>query len=181
MAVAAVLWWPWSPPLKRGPAGTTGIHHRGAGRGDPALSVEFYAPLLDQLAARGADGPIEVVPSLRRGEAAFVAPVVATARGWSRQVDIRRNPIFYDGTLNAATYRGWLDDNAISYVAIANGPYEWAATDEAALVRRGLSYLQPVWSDRAWTLYAVTSPRPVAIVPRASDRSRSRFPHGVLA
>ena len=134
-------------------------------RGDPALSVEFYAPLLDQLAARGADGPIEVVPSLRRGEAAFVAPVVATARGWSRQVDIRRNPIFYDGTLNAATYRGWLDDNAISYVAIANGPYEWAATDEAALVRRGLSYLQPVWSDRAWTLYAVTSPRPVISFP----------------
>jgi hypothetical protein len=134
-------------------------------RGDPALSAEFYAPLLDQLAARDADGPIEVVPSLRRGEAAFVAPEVATARGWSRQVDIRRNPIFYDGTLNAATYRGWLEDNAISYVAIANGPYEWAATEEAALVRRGLSYLQPVWSDRAWTLYAVTNPRPVISFP----------------
>ena len=149
---------------ERGPAGTTGIHHRG-GSGATPHSASSSMRLLDQLAARGADGPIEVVPSLRRGEAAFVAPVVATARGWSRQVDIRRNPIFYDGTLNAATYRGWLDDNAISYVAIANGPYEWAATDEAALVRRGLSYLQPVWSDRAWTLYAVTSPRPVISFP----------------
>ena len=134
-------------------------------RGDPALSAEFYAPLLDQLAARGEDGPIEVVPSLRRGEAAFVAPVVATARGWSRQIDIGRNPIFYDGTLSADTYRGWLDDNAISYVAISNGPYEWAATDEAALVRRGLPYLQAVWSDRTWTLYAVTNPRPVISSP----------------
>jgi hypothetical protein len=134
-------------------------------RGDPALSAEFYAPLLDQLAARGADGPIEVVPSLRRGEAAFVAPVVATARGWSRQVDIGRNPVFYDGTLSADTYRAWLDDNAISYVAISNGPYEWAATDEATLVRRGLPYLQAVWSDRAWTLYAVTNPRPVISFP----------------
>jgi hypothetical protein len=134
-------------------------------RGDPALSAEFYAPLLDQLAARGADGPIEVVPSLRRGEAAFVAPVVATARGWSRQVDIRRNPIFYDGTLSADTYRAWLDDNAISYVAISNGPYEWAATDEATLVRRGLPYLQAVWSDRAWILYAVPNPRPVISFP----------------
>ena len=134
-------------------------------RGDPALSAEFYAPLLDQLAARGEDGPIEVVPSLRRGEAAFVAPVVATARGWSRQIDIGRNPIFYDGTLSADTYRAWLDDNAISYVAISNGPFEWAATDEATLVRRGLPYLQAEWSDREWTLYAVTNPRPVISSP----------------
>lgn len=134
-------------------------------RGDPALSAEFYAPLLDQLTARGADGPIEVVPSLRRGEAAFVAPVVATARGWMRQVDIARNPIFYDGTLSADTYRAWLDDNAISYVAISNGPFEWAATDEATLVRRGLPYLQAEWSDREWTLYAVTNPRPVISSP----------------
>ena len=134
-------------------------------RGDPALSAEFYAPLLDQLTTRGADGPIEVVPSLRRGEAAFVAPVVATARGWMRQVDIERNPIFYDGTLSADTYRAWLDDNAISYVAISNGPYEWAATDEATLVRRGLPYLQAEWSDREWTLYAVTNPRPVISSP----------------
>jgi hypothetical protein len=74
-------------------------------RGDPALSAEFYAPLLDQLVARGVAGPIEVVPTLRRGEAAAVAPVVPIARGWSRQVDIGRNPIFYDGTLNADTYR----------------------------------------------------------------------------
>jgi hypothetical protein len=131
------------------------------GRGDPALSAKFYAPLLDQLVARGVTGPIEVVPTLRRGEAAFVAPVVPIARGWSRQADTGRNPIFYDRTLNADTYRKWLDDNAISYVAISNGPDDWAATDEATLVRHGLPYLQAVWSDRTWTLYAVTNPRPV--------------------
>src|SRR5215218_380341 len=85
-------------------------------RGDPALTAKFYAPLLDQLVARGVAGPIEVVPTLRRGEAAFVAPVVPIARGWSRQVDTGRNPIFFDGTLNADTYRKWLDDDAISYV-----------------------------------------------------------------
>jgi hypothetical protein len=134
-------------------------------RGDPALSARFYASLLDQLIARGVAGPIEVVPTLRRGEAAFVAPVVPIARGWSRQVDTGRNPIFFDGTLNAATYRKWLDDNAISYVAIANGPHEWAATDEATLVRHGLPYLQAVWSDRTWALYTVTNPRPVISPP----------------
>jgi hypothetical protein len=134
-------------------------------RGDPALSAEFYAPLLDQLIARGVDGPIEVIPTQRRGEAAAVAPVIPIARGWLRQVDIERNPIFYDGTLNPETYRAWLDDNAISHVAISNGPYDWSAPDEAALVRGGLPYLQAVWWDRTWTLYAVANPRPVISPP----------------
>jgi hypothetical protein len=133
--------------------------------GDPALSAKFYAPLLDQLATRGAAGPIEVVPARRRGEAFAVASVVPIAKGWSRQVDTGRNPVFYDGTLNADTFRKWLDDSAISYVAISNGPYDWAATDEATLVRRGLPYLQAVWSDPTWTLYAVTNPRPVISAP----------------
>jgi hypothetical protein len=133
--------------------------------GDPALSAEFYAPLLHELVTREVAGPIEVVPARRRGEAAFVASMVPIAKGWSRQVDTGRNPVFYDGSLNADTFGKWLDDNAISYVAIANGPYDWAATDEAALVRRGLPYLQAVWSDPTWTLYAVTNPRPVISPP----------------
>ena len=134
-------------------------------RGDPALSSKFYAPLLEQLRDRGVVGPIEVVPTRRRGEAAAVAPVVPIARGWSRQVDTGNSPIFYDGTLNADTYREWLDDNAISYVAISQGPYDWASSDEATLVRNGLPYLQAVWSDPTWTLYAVTNPEPVISAP----------------
>ena len=135
-------------------------------RGDHALGAEFYRPLLDQLVARQAAGPIEVVGTRRRGEAAFVAPVIAIAKGWSRPPDIQRNPIFYDGTLNADTYRKWLHDNAISYVAVSKGPYDWAAEDEATLVRRGfLPYLRPVWWDATWTLYAVRNPRPVLQPP----------------
>ena len=135
-------------------------------RGDPALSADFYAPLLDQLVARKAVGPIEVVPTLRRGEAAVVAPAVAIAKGWSRPPDIQRNPVFYDGTLNADTYRQWLNDNAITYVALSKGPYDWAAADEATLVRRGfLWYLEPVWWDATWTLYEVKNPRPVVHLP----------------
>jgi hypothetical protein len=134
-------------------------------RGDPALTAQFYAPLVNQLVIRGISGPIEVVPTQRRGETAFVAPVVAIARGWSRQTDTAHNDIFYDGTLNADTYQKWLDDNAISYVALSNGPYDWAAPDEANLVRSGLPNLRPVWSDQTWTLYAVTNPRPVISPP----------------
>ncbi|HEX3206181.1 MAG TPA: hypothetical protein VHQ68_08070 [Propionibacteriaceae bacterium] len=134
-------------------------------RGDPALSAEFYAPLLIRLTARGVAGPIEVVPTQRRGEAAFVAPMIAIAKGWSRPADTGRNAIFYNGALNADTYRKWLDDNAISYVAISQGPYDWSAPDEVTLVRHGLPYLQKVWSNQTWTLYAVTNPRPVIAPP----------------
>ncbi|HEX6758028.1 MAG TPA: hypothetical protein VF086_06385 [Propionibacteriaceae bacterium] len=134
-------------------------------RGDPTLSADLYAPLLNQLVARGVAGPVEVVPTQRRGEAAFVAPVVAIARGWSRPVDTGNSPIFYDGTLNEDTYGKWLEDNAISYVAISNGLHEWASTDEASLVRVGLPYLQTVWSDQTWTLYAVTNPGTVISPP----------------
>jgi hypothetical protein len=134
-------------------------------RGDPALRPGFYAPLLDQLASRGAVGPIEVVPTLRRGEVAIVAPVVPIARGWSRPLDTGRHPIFYNGSLNADTYRQWLDDNAISHVALSNGPYDWVAPKEAALVRSRLPYLEEVWTSSTWTLYAVTNPRPVISSP----------------
>jgi hypothetical protein len=140
-------------------------------RGDPALSPGFYAPLLDQLASRGAIGPIEVVPTLRRGEVAIVAPVVPIARGWSRPLDTGRHPIFYNGSLNADTYRQWLDDNAISHVALSNGRYDWVAPKEAALVRSRLPYLEEVWTSSTWTLYAVTNPRPVISSPgRVIDR-----------
>jgi hypothetical protein len=134
-------------------------------RGDPALNTKFYAPLNDQLVARGAEGPIEVVPTQRRGEVAAVAPVVPIARGWLRQVDMERNRVFYDGSLDADKYRTWLNDNAISYVALSNGPHDWAASREANLVRRGLPYLLPVWGDGTWVLYAVTNPRPVVSFP----------------
>jgi hypothetical protein len=60
-------------------------------------------------------GPIEGGSDATAREAAVVAPAVAIARGWSRQVDTATASIFYDGTLNADTYRKWLyDDNAIS-------------------------------------------------------------------
>ena len=133
-------------------------------RGDPALSPRFYAPLLNELAARRAAGPIEVVPTQRRGEAAL----------WQRRfqsqglVAIQPTPTerhLLRRTLNADTYGKWLDDNAISYVAISQGPYDWSAPDEVALVRHGLPYLQAVWWNQTWTLYAVRNPRPVISPP----------------
>jgi len=135
------------------------------GRGDPALDPAFYAPLIEPLAERNVTQPIEVVPMRRHGESAAVAPVVPLARGWLRQVDVGEHALFYDGSLTAATYRQWLDDNAVAWVALARGQHDWAAGWEAALVRNGLPYLREVWADETWTLYRVEDPTPVVSAP----------------
>jgi hypothetical protein len=135
------------------------------GRGEPALDPAFYAPLIQQLEERSVTAPVEVVPMRRHGESAVAASVVPLARGWLRQVDVGRNDLFYDGSLDPTTYRQWLNDNAVSWVALARGPHDWAAGGEAALVRGGLSYLQPVWADQRWTLYRVEDATPVVSSP----------------
>jgi len=150
-------------------------------RGDPALSTKFYAPLVDQLVARGVEGPIEVVPTRRRGEVAAVAPAVPIARGWLRQVDIGRNPVFYEGNLDEDKYRQWLDDNAIPYVALSNGPYDWAANREAALVRRGGCRICSQCGGRNMGPLCRDEPAASHLLPGASHCSRSRLPYGVVA
>ena len=138
-------------------------------RGEPALHPAFYASLIDQLEARRITGPLEVVPMRRHGESAAVALVVPLARGWLRQVDVGRNGVFYDGGLDPETYRRWLDDNAVSWVAIARGEHDWAAGREAVLVRSGLPYLREVWANQTWIFYRVSdSP----VVPARNDVSR---------
>jgi hypothetical protein len=48
------------------------------------------SPLLDQLVARNVEGPIEVVPTRRRGEVAAVAPVVGRRRALRNCQDRRQ-------------------------------------------------------------------------------------------
>lgn len=121
----------------------------------------FYTPLIDELHRRGPIGRIEVLPLRDHWESTFVAEAVPIARGWERQVDTERNPIFYDGTLNATTYRQWLDDNAVSYVAVSDTKLDPYAEDEAALIRTGLPYLVPRWAGGHWTLYEVLNSSPL--------------------
>ena len=152
-------------------------------RGDPALSAEFYAPLLDQLAAHGVAGPIEVVPTRRRGEAAVVASVVPIAKGGRDKLDTGRNlDLLRRHASTPIHYRKWLDDNAIS----VRGHLERAATTGRRLMRRrwcaaGCRTCKAVWSDRTWTLYAVTNPQRSDLVTGTSYRSRSRFANRVPA
>jgi hypothetical protein len=123
--------------------------------------------VLAQLHRRGADlGRVEVVPTKSHVEAAELAPHVELARGWNRQADVSRNPIFYrTGPLESAQYHRWLRRWGVRFVVLPHTTLDYAGRAEGELVRSGPRYLRRVWSDRSWSLYAVTDPRPVVSPP----------------
>ncbi|MGC0331322.1 MFS family permease [Streptomyces sp. SAI-170] len=131
------------------------------------------APLVNELQEIGAgQGRVEVVPARSHREASALAPYVNLARGWNRQADMERNPLFYDDTLNSANYHEWLGRWAVHYVVLPKGePDGEGAERERELVQRGLPYLRQVWGDANWQLFAVTDPTPLADEPATVDRA----------
>ena len=78
------------------------------------------------------------------------------ARGWERQADRANNPLFYaPGRIDAASYRAWLSELAVGWVAVPEAELDYASVSEAELVSTGLPYLQEIWSNADWTLYRV--------------------------
>ncbi|MFE9257841.1 MFS transporter [Streptomyces sp. NPDC006879] len=131
------------------------------------------APLVDQLQRVGAErGRVEVVPAKSHRESSALAPYVNLARGWNRQADMERNPLFYEEGLDAASYRQWLDRWAVHYVVLPVGDTpDSGAGGEAKLVAAGLPYLQQVWADANWRLFEVRQPTPLAAPPASVTRA----------
>lgn len=131
----------------------------------PAASwARELAPLVNQLQLVGAEkGRVEVVPARSHREASALAPYVNLARGWNRQADMKRNPIFYDGTLNATNYHEWLRRWAVHYVVLPkDAPDGDGGEKERALVQQGMPYLKQIWGDANWQLFEVVDPTPLA-------------------
>lgn len=133
---------------------------------DPSIHKGYYTNMLGFFAARGSEGApfrVEIPFTDNHWESRWVAPSVPLARGWERQVDVKRNRLFYDGKpMTVWRYRAWLDENAVRYVALPDAPLDYSARPEARLVRAGLPYLREVWRDAHWRVYAVTNPAPLA-------------------
>jgi hypothetical protein len=131
-----------------------------------SLSLDLQ-PLVQALGARGAGlGRVEVVPTASHREATALAPYVNLARGWNRQADAARNRVFYrDRPLTAEAYQRWLARWAVRFVVLSKATPDDAAVEEAALVSAGLPYLKPVWNDDEWTVYEVSTPRPLVSSP----------------
>jgi len=159
LALSLICW--WQPPLVLGDLGNAGAReaHR-----------QFYQPLIDELHRRGPVGRVEVVPLHDHWESTYVADAVPIARGWERQVDVGRNPLFYgrtrEGTLTSPAYVGWLYDNAVTYVAVPRHARldQWGA-EEKALIDATPPYLRFVWGTDDWQLYRVDSAQPLVAYP----------------
>ncbi len=144
-AILALTW--WQPPLITGDLGSAG---------NPAAQSVYYQPLIDRLEQAEPIGRVEVVPLFDHWESTYVAEAVPVARGWERQVDVRRNPIFYGTALAPDTYLSWLYHNAVSYVAVAKqDKLDKYGREEANLIAAKLPYLKLAWSNSDWTLYRV--------------------------
>jgi len=132
--------------------------------GDPALQASYYAPMLRFLESRAPAGTfrVEIPLTENHWEARHVGPRIPLARGWERQLDRRFGALFYDGSLDAATYRAWLDEHAVAYVAVPDAALDGAAREEARLIAAGLPYLRPVWRNEHWRVLAVSDPSRLA-------------------
>ncbi|MGC3002331.1 MFS transporter [Streptomyces sp. G35A] len=142
----------------------------------PAASwARELAPLVNELQEVGAEkGRVEVVPARSHREASALAPYVNLARGWNRQADMERNPLFYDDTLNSANYHEWLERWAVHFVVVPKDePDGDGGERERELVQRGLPYLRQIWGDANWQLFEVIDPTPMAepnaVVERAEQ------------
>jgi hypothetical protein len=131
----------------------------------PAYSPQTQALVRELRAIHADTARVEAVPQYGHWESQELASAVLLARGWERQVDVERNPLFYGGTLTPGAYHGWLRYNAVRYVAISAASPDPAAAAEATIVREGQPWLVPVWHDAFWWLYRVTGTYPLASPP----------------
>jgi hypothetical protein len=152
---AIVLWTVWGPARE-----SIGII------GDPSTRTVYYTPLKRFLADHGGSlVRVEVPFTHSHWEAALLAPEFSLARGWERQLDTKNDPIFFKTPLTGRAYRMWLQNNAVSYVALPDVRLDGSSDEEAALIRKGVPYLREVFSSVHWRVFAVLDHAPLVSAP----------------
>jgi len=130
--------------------------------GNPGLQAAFYRPLERYLAAHHPRPlRIEVPFTLSHWEAALLARQVPLARGWERQLDKLYNHVLEVG-LTAASYRHWLDENGVAYVALPVVPLDPSSALERRVIASRPPYLKLVALLPGWRVFKVFAPRPLA-------------------
>jgi hypothetical protein len=152
VAVCAIaVWIVWGP-----------VRETAAVAGSEATEASYYAPVERYLLAHGAGSERVEVPLTRsHWEAALLAPSVSLARGWEKQLEERYDSVLLGPGLTANSYRAWLAEQAVAYVALPDVPLDPSSAREGALIRRGLPYLKLVFASRHWRVYAVQGSTPL--------------------
>jgi hypothetical protein len=133
----------------------------------PSAAAWYYRPLINQLdRVSGLNNyRVEVVgnPIIHTAAYALLGHA-ALAGGYETQEQNRVNALLNDpAQLNATSYKVWLDDNAVGYVAFDRLAVN--TSPEYQLVRHRLPYLRLVSGGRKWLLYRVADPTPIVPAP----------------
>jgi hypothetical protein len=148
-------WWQIQPAVGR--------ILKAGGATDPAGERAYFEPLIGFLErAGGPPGRLEIPFTVAKREIAEVSPEFPLARGWQRQLDVERNPLFYDGPLTSERYERWLRENGVRWVALSSSTPEFSSREEVALIRAGPPYLRERWREGHWQVYEVVPPPPLA-------------------
>jgi hypothetical protein len=148
---ASTVWIVWGP-----------VRETVAVAGSPATQASYYAPVKRYLLDHGAGLERVEVPLTRsHWEAALLAPSVSLARGWEKQLEERYDAVLLGSGLTASSYRAWLGEQAVAYVALPDVPLDSSSAREGELIRRGLPYLRPVFAGSHWHVYAVADATPL--------------------
>jgi hypothetical protein len=138
--------WMWSPAIDaiaRAPR-------------DPSVEASYYEPLVEWFESNDTEvARVEVVPTSRHWETAYVAIDIPIARGWERQLDMRFNPEFYEPELPVGRYLRWLLDEGVEYVALADAVPDLSGRAEAEILAGDPPFLREVWSNDHWRVWEV--------------------------
>jgi hypothetical protein len=155
---AIAVWVAWGP-----------VRETLAVAGSEATSAAYYAPVerfvAGVQAASGSPVRVEVPLTRSHWEAALLAPSVALARGWDKQMETRYEDVLLRPGLTAAGYERWLHEQAVAYVALPDVPLDSSSAQEGRLIRGGLPYLREVFASAHWRIFRVLAPTPLASGP----------------
>ena len=134
----------------------------------PSAATAYYRPLADELDEIAGLNNFRLEVVAEHAHAAYDALLnhAMLARGWETQEDNHLNRSVRQSALDATTYKVWLDNNSVGYVALPRAKDE--SYPEYTLVASGLlKYLTEVWSSDDWILYKVSDPTPMVAAPQS--------------
>lgn len=168
-AVALSRFRVWLPGLMVLPllvAGANGTVIDLTNAGSPISQVAYYKPLAAQLDTISGLSNYRVEVVNHGAHAAYDALLnhATLARGWETQEDIALNAALSQRSLDAISYKVWLDNNAVGYVALPALTVN--SYPEYTLVQQHLpDYLKLIWQTDDWRLYRVANATPIVPPP----------------